>query len=75
MKTLKLILIMALLALNTGKLAAQDVAYEMTVARDGSGDFSSIQAAIDATKAFPDKPIVIHIKKGVYNEKLRVYPW
>lgn len=66
---------MALLALNTGKLAAQDVAYEMTVARDGSGDFSSIQAAIDATKAFPDKPIVIHIKKGVYNEKLRVYPW
>lgn len=48
---------------------------EMTVAQDGSGDFTSIQEAINATKAFPDKPIVIHIKKGVYKEKVRVYSW
>ena len=49
--------------------------YEMTVAQDGSGDFTSIQEAINATKAFPDKPIVIHIKEGVYKEKVRVYSW
>ena len=51
------------------------VDYEMTVAQDGSGNFTSIQEAINATKAFPDKPIVIHIKKGVYKEKVRVYSW
>ncbi|PTN09799.1 pectinesterase family protein [Mangrovibacterium marinum] len=52
-----------------------DVKYEMTVAKDGSGDYTTIQEAINATKAFPDKPILIHIKKGVYKEKVRVYSW
>ncbi len=51
------------------------VDYEMTVAKDGSGDFTSIQEAINATKAFPDKPVIIHIKKGEYKEKVRVYSW
>ncbi|MCB0583976.1 MAG: pectate lyase [Phaeodactylibacter sp.] len=50
-------------------------ATEMTVAQDGSGDFTSIQAAIDATKAFPDKPITIFIKNGVYREKVKVHAW
>lgn len=75
MKTLKLILVMAVLFIGAGNLQAQDTSYKMTVAKDGSGDFTSVQEAIDATKAFPDKPIVIHIKKGVYNEKVRVYSW
>lgn len=51
------------------------VVYEMTVAQDGSGDFESIQAAIDATKAFPDKRITIHVKNGVYHEPVKVYEW
>lgn len=50
-------------------------ATEMTVAMDGSGDFTSIQAAIDATKAFPDKPITIFIKNGLYREKVKVHAW
>ncbi len=58
-----------------GFTQAADVAYEMTVAKDGSGDYTTIQAAINATKAFPDEPIVIHIKKGVYTEKIEVYSW
>lgn len=49
--------------------------YEITVAPDGSGDFKSIQAAIDATKAFPDRRITLHIKNGIYHEPVRVYEW
>lgn len=55
--------------------SADEIRYHMTVAKDGSGDFTSIQAAIDATKTFPDKPITIEIKNGIYQEKVHVYEW
>ena len=44
----------------------------ITVAQDGSGDFTHIQEAIDNAKAFPDKRITIFIKPGVYKEKIKV---
>lgn len=47
----------------------------ITVAADGSGDYTSIQTALDDTKSFPDQAITIFIKKGVYQEKVRVYSW
>ena len=50
-------------------------ATSIMVAKDNSGDFTSIQAAIDATKSFPDKHITIFIKNGIYKEKVRVYAW
>src|SRR5437867_4186453 len=43
---------------------------EIVVAKDGSGDFRSIQAALDASPAHNATTVVIFIKKGVYNEKL-----
>ncbi len=49
-----------------------DEKYDFTVAQDGSGNFTSIQAAIDACKAFPDKPIIVYIKNGIYKEKVKV---
>lgn len=48
---------------------------EMTVAKDWSGDYRSIQAAVDASKSFPYERITIHIKNGVYNEKVKVHAW
>ncbi|MCW9706593.1 hypothetical protein J6I44_06985 [Aliifodinibius sp. 1BSP15-2V2] len=48
---------------------------EMTVAKDGSGDYRSIQAAVDASKSFPYERITIHIKNGVYREKVKVHAW
>lgn len=48
---------------------------EITVAKDGTGDFESIQVAIDAAKSFPDKRIIIFIKSGVYEEKVKVHAW
>ena len=47
----------------------------MVVAKDDSGDFTSIQDAINAAKAFPYERVIIHIKNGVYNEKVHVYSW
>ena len=47
----------------------------LTVAQDGSGDFTKIQDAIYASPAFPYEKVVINIKNGVYNEKVRVPEW
>ncbi len=46
--------------------------YSYTVAKDGSGDFTTIQAAIDACKCFPDQPITIFVKNDIYKEKIVV---
>ena len=54
---------------------AQDYETEFTVAADGTGDFTSIQAAIDASKTFPYERITIHLKNGTYREKVEVYHW
>jgi pectin methylesterase-like acyl-CoA thioesterase/acetyl esterase/lipase len=43
---------------------------DFTVSPDGKGDFTSIQKAIDACKAFPDKRVTIFVKNGIYKEKL-----
>jgi len=53
----------------------QDYPTQITVALDGSGDFTSIQQAIYATKAFPYERITIRIKNGVYREKVEVFSW
>lgn len=45
------------------------------VAQDGSGHFTSIQEAINASKAFPPQRISIFIKNGTYHEKVNVYSW
>jgi len=55
--------------------AGADGANSFVVAQDGSGDFTGIQDAIDATKSFPPEPITIRIKNGLYREKVRVPSW
>src|SRR5699024_3188186 len=60
--------------ITAGKAAGQ-YKKEMTVAKDGSGDYRSIQDAVDASKSFPYERITIHIKNGVYREKVKVHAW
>jgi pectinesterase len=45
-------------------------AQDLTVATDGSGDFTTVQEAIDAVPDFRKQRTTIFIKNGVYKEKL-----
>jgi len=49
--------------------------YDYVVASDGTADFRSIQAAIEACKSFPYERIRIFIKKGIYHEKVFIPEW
>lgn len=68
---LNLLLTFGFLLLFSPVLRAQDKP-TFTVATDGSGDYTSIQKAIDGCKAYPDQRITIFVKNGTYREKLVV---
>lgn len=48
---------------------------ELTVAQDGSGHYKTIQEAINAVRAYSPEHLTIHIKNGVYHEKVVVPAW
>ncbi len=50
----------------------QQYKYVFTVAKDGTGEYQSIQDAIDAMRVYPLSPITLYIKNGVYNEKIEL---
>lgn len=62
------------LFLITSSVTAQtlDNKLALTVAQDGSGDFKTIQEAVNNVKDNSEKRVVITIKKGVYKEKLEI---
>ena len=47
----------------------------IVVARDGTGEFRTIDEAIEVCRAFMEYQKVIYVKKGVYKEKLIVPSW
>lgn len=49
--------------------------YYKVVAQDGTGNFTTIQEAINASKSFPYKRITIFIKNGTYHEKVKIHEW
>lgn len=46
--------------------------YNKTVAKDGSGDYTTVQAAIDAAPTNLTAPYKIFIKNGKYKEKINI---
>lgn len=64
-----LVLLLACL-LMTGYSQTTDNRYELIVAQDGSGDYSTIQAAVNAVRDHAERRVTIHIKAGVYQEKV-----
>lgn len=44
----------------------------LTVAPDGTGDFTTIQAAVDAAPVGNRAPIIIRVRLGEYHEKLHI---
>ena len=72
MKRFSLVLFGLLLALQNFSQTSNPDQYKyiFTVAKDGSGDYTYIQDAIDAMRVYPLRRITLYIKNGVYNEKI-----
>lgn len=66
-----------LLCFITVSLKAQSVALplSLTVAQDGSGNYKTIQEAVNAVRDLGQQQVTIRIKKGVYHEKLVIPSW
>lgn len=47
----------------------------LTVAQDGSGDYTTIQEAVNAVRDLSQVQVIIHIKPGIYREKLIIPSW
>lgn len=47
----------------------------IVVARDGTGEFRTVDEAIEVCRAFMEYQKVIYVKKGVYKEKLIIPSW
>ena len=47
----------------------------IVVARDGTGEFRTIDEAIEVCRAFMDYHKVIFVKNGTYKEKLIIPQW
>lgn len=45
---------------------------DITVAKDGSGDYTTIQEAVDASPTRSSTHIVIYIKNGIYEEAVKI---
>ena len=71
------ILVIIMVLISCGSLCAQPVTYPSSfrVAQDGSGDFKTIQEAINAVRDLSQQQVTIFIKKGIYHEKLTIPSW
>ena len=49
--------------------------YVIVVDQKGSGNFVTIQEAINSVQSFPYQRITIFIKNGIYKEKVKVHSW
>ncbi|MGO1244225.1 MAG: pectinesterase family protein [Sphingobacterium sp.] len=73
MKSISLLLLVVCAVVGPHRMAlAQtiDNRYELTVAKDGSGDFTNIQQAINMVRDHAERRVTIHIKAGTYHEKV-----
>lgn len=64
-----------LLLVVVRQAAAQTYPASFTVAQDGTGNFRTIQEAINAVRDLSQQRVVIHIRNGVYHEKLVIPSW
>jgi pectinesterase len=69
------VFIFSLFALSLAKAQPTQYPKAFTVALDGSGDYRTIQEAINSVRDLSQQQVVIHIKKGIYHEKLVVPQW
>ena len=71
------VLLLTLLLLGAGLQVAHAKTYkrQLVVATDGTGDYTSLNEAMEGIRAFMDYQVTVTIKKGVYREKWIVPSW
>ena len=70
-KVLGLLLILSVVS----AALAQERQDTIVVSRDGTGNFRTLQEAIESARAFMDYTVTIYVKNGVYKEKVIVPSW
>ncbi len=70
-KVLGLLLLLAVVSVAW----AQERRDTIVVSRDGTGNFRTLQEAIESARAFMDYTVTIYVKNGVYKEKVIVPSW
>ncbi len=77
----KIIICFLLFAFSQSNLLAQQANVRpfykpnLVVAKDGSGDYTTVQEAIDAVRAYTPVHVTINIKNGTYHEKVTIPAW
>lgn len=56
----------------TSRMEEDGIVVDAVVSPDGSGDYTTIGAAIDAAPRSSNKRYIVHIKRGLYTEYLNV---
>ena len=72
---MKKVLGLLLLLVAVSGTWAQERQDTIVVSRDGTGNFRTLQEAIESARAFMDYTVTIYVKNGVYKEKVIVPSW
>jgi pectinesterase len=75
MKRLFLILMGLIIGVCVNAQPITKVFKKIIVAQDGSGDFKTIQEAVNAVRDLSQEQVPIYIKAGIYPEKLVIPSW
>ena len=73
--TMRKVLGLLLLLVAVSGTWAQERQDTIVVSRDGTGNFRTLQEAIESARAFMDYTVTIYVKNGVYKEKVIVPSW
>lgn len=71
----KILLSLASFALAVPAMLGANYMKELTIAADGTGDFTTFTDAFEAIRAYMDYRVTVHIKNGTYREKIIVPAW
>lgn len=72
---MKRILGLLFLFVLVSSVRAQERKDTIVVSRDGTGDFRTLQEAIESPRAFMDFTVTVYIKNGIYKEKVIIPSW
>lgn len=72
---MRLLFLYLMLLISPVLFAQQNYPSKLTVAADGSGDYRTIQEAVNAFRAYSPVPLQLYIRNGVYKEKLVIPSW